>query len=152
MSAPIVNNVKVKGAVKISGLLDRECFSSWRDFLESLPRLLTIDIPTRILGVVFSKSEPGEDSNDVLWVNRDASGQVVGIYAFQNGKWEPLYTFGAGQIHWFWGDSTTPERGFKVILPGDTEVPSSIVGHIVPLYKISGAGRYEYFAARYIGF
>jgi len=143
----------VKGALKLATLPDRVCFSSWRDFLEQLPKMLSVEIPANLGGVVTQQAEPGVDDRNKLWLRIDPSGNVINLYAYQQGNWEILVTDTAYDIKWTVGDSNTPQNGYTVILPGDTLFPNSVVSVLVAQYiPLAPGPGYLYFATRFSGY
>lgn len=149
--SPIIVNTIV-GALKILKVPERECFKSWSEFINSIPDFVGVEVPATVNGVIFSRSEPGDDFKDSLWVYRDSAGNVLGLYAWQGTSWKPLYTMPKYQVFWFWGDSDNPPAGFTAILTGDTEIPSGVVSALVSQYVVTTPNRYAYYAARYTGF
>ena len=142
----------VKGAIKINSLLDRECFTSWQDFVEALPRLLAVEVPVSISGVIIAKDPPGEDDRDKLWIRRDGAGNIVGFFLFQNGDWNPFYLFAPQQVIWVYGDSRNVAKGFVLIDTGDAEISSNTVAALRAQYVPNLTGGFEYFAVRFVGF
>lgn len=145
----------VRGAIKVDSLPDRACFNSFEEFIQALPNYLSVEVPTKISGVLVSREPPSEDDRDKIWFRRNSSGAYAGIYAFQNGKWQRLFQFvqdGALEIIWVYGNSNQIPDGFVLIQDGDTQILSTVVhaimGHYVPIV----GGGFSYFAMRYIGF
>lgn len=149
MSAPPLN--AIVGSIKIVGLPERESFTGFRDFWERLPELVEVELPAGATGIVFSSTEPGEDYRNSLWVNRDNNGIVLGLYSFQGGKWKQIQNTILGEIRWIYGDSDTTPDGWKLIITGDDTVPDTVVAHLVPQYLTLSAGRYSFYAVRFVG-
>lgn len=146
-------NTTVRGAIKIDNLPERARFTTWLEFLEQLPDLLTVEVPSSISGVIVSIDEPGEQDRDKVWYRRDSAGRFVGVFAFQGGGWNLFYQFAPQQVIWTWGDSNTIPDGFTLIDVGDTVIPNSIVlaikAQFVPNPVPPG---YVYFAIRFSGY
>jgi hypothetical protein len=148
---PVINEV-IRGALKLTQLPDRVCFTSWRDFVQALPDLLSVEVPESVSGVVVSADQPGDDDKEKLWFRRDFSGNFLGLYAFQNGNWHPFYNLAPNEVVWVFGDSGDPPDGFVVILPDDPVVPSAVVTHLINLYLPNESGSFAYFAVRFNGY
>lgn len=151
MNEIITDNVR--GALKVNGSLDRQYFTSWREFIEALPNLLSVEIPSSITNVVVSAGEPGDDDGDKLWVRKDSAGGFLGLYLFQRGKWRRFFNSAPNEVHWFGGDSNHPEEGFVVIDDEDAVFTSYVVTSLKVKYipKELGDG-YVYYAARFESF
>src|SRR5258708_968449 len=121
---PVVQDV-VRGGLKLNTLPDRSCFHSWGDFVEALPTLLSVEIPTSAKGVIAQQAEPSEDSRSSLWLRLASNGAVVGLYAFQKGLWRELPP-SSDKFRFYWeiGDSSAPPDGFTPIITGDTVISS----------------------------
>ena len=149
----IVIRNTIRGALKLNGLVDRECFTSWQQFLESFPSLMSVEVPENFGGVIAQSAEPSDDDRGKLWLRLDASGNFLAPYVFQGGKWEVLYSFAPGQVIWMTGNSTQVPRGFLLIDTGDQTIPSQVVTQLKNLYLPgSGGGFFAYFAVRFVGF
>lgn len=150
---PIIEDV-VQGAIKLVGVPERACFRTWQEFIESLPRYLGVEVPASVSGVVVGPDSPSEDDKNKVWFRRDPSGVFLGIYAFQNGAWRPLYNYAPGEVIWIAGDSNAVPAGFTLIEKGDPTMPSDVVNAIVGQYvRVSGdPNSYLYFAVRYSGY
>ena len=143
----------VKGALKVSGAVDRQCFKSLQDFLTALPSLLSVEVPKNLSGVIYSTSSPSAvDDRDKLWVRTDVAGGIVGLYAFQGGEWHPLYSVIPGEVFWISGSSANVPDGFVLITAGDAVIPSDVVDVLTSRYVPPGPGPYQYYAVRFIGF
>lgn len=143
----------VASALKVIALPERACFTTWQEFIESIPRFIGVEVPDSVSGVVVSSTPPGEGSRDKIWFRRDNNGSFLGIYAFQNGAWRPLYQFAPGQVIWMVGDSDNPPEGFTVIVAGDPTMPNSTALGIMAQYIPNPIGPgFNYFAVRYSGY
>ncbi len=142
----------VLGALKLTGLPDRMCFTSWLEFVQALPELLSVEVPTSASNVLVGNDYPNADETNKIWYRRDPGGNFIGIYAFQNGQWRLLYNQVLNQISWLYGNSTTIPDGFILIEPGDSQLPSNVVSHLVAQYVPIPGGGYSFFAVRYVGY
>ena len=146
-------NDSIRAAVRIENIPERARFSSFEDMLNAISNYLSVEIPPTVTGVVSSSKEPDKDSRDKLWLRRDGSGGVLGIYYYAQAKWQPAYTAPDGTVQWIIGDSGTPPEGFKAILEADDVVDSTVVETLKQRYiSIPNTTRYKYYAARFIGF
>jgi hypothetical protein len=148
----------IKGSVKIVAPIDRVCIKTWQELLTELERVLGVVLPEGAKGVIFSNTQPSEDDRDKLWVYRDNSGSILGMYAFQGGQWRPLYLPVDQEIRWFFGDSDNPPAGWQPILSGDNLLPGGVPASVEAAILAQSVlippslTRYAYYAARYIGF
>lgn len=139
--------------VRLLGFPERCKFNSLQEFLTKYPDMLAVDIPSSLFGAVVSKDEPGEDGRDRLWVRRDGSGNYVGTYAFQAGKWRPVYNTVPGEIIWLYGDSNYVPEGFTLIQTGDDAVvDSTTAAALMARYVPLPTGGYSYFAVLFTGY
>lgn len=142
----------VRGALKLNGLPDRECFTSWLDFVQALPNLLSVEVPTSASNVIVGNDYPTADDTNKIWYRRDPAGNFIGIYAFQNGQWHPLYNYVANELIWMFGNSAAVPEGFLLVESGDAMIPSNVVNHLVAQYVPILGGGYSYYAVRYVGY
>lgn len=142
----------IKGAIKINGNLDRQCFSSWREFLETLPNLLAVEVPRGASSLLVGREEPGEEDRNKLWARQDSNGAFLGLYAFQNGGWRPFYNYVQNEIIWMFGNSDTIPDGFTLVEVGDPVIPSSVVNAIRGQFIPGANNNFIYFAVKYTGF
>lgn len=140
-----------RGSLKVNNLPDRVCIRSWREFIESIPGFITVEVPASVSNVVIGNTAPGEDDIDKLWLRRDSSGTFLGLYVFQGGEWV-LITPPPETVWWFQGTSADPPNGYTVILTGDPVVDPDVVQALIPRYVAGPGNTYKYYAARYTGF
>lgn len=144
----------IRGAIKIDGLLEAQCFTSWEDFVKSLPNLLSVEVPVSVTNVTIGNLQPSEDERDHLWFRKDASGSFVGLYLYAQGAWRKIFPVD-GEIVWVYGDSRVPPAGYTVIDTGDAYITAAVVTHLKQFYSettVGGSTFYKYYAARYSGF
>jgi hypothetical protein len=148
-----VNMVDViKGAIKLNGLPDRASFHSWMEFVQALPRYLSVEVPKASSGVSVSKDEPPAEYRDALWIRRDSSGGLVGVYAFQGGAWHQVYNYAPNQVIWMYGSSLLIPPGFALIETGNSRIPSTVLQGIMSHYIPAVGGGYGYFAVEFVGY
>lgn len=138
--------------VRLLGIPERCKFTNLQDFLTKYPDMLAVDIPSALMGAVVSKDEPAEDSRDKLWVRRDGSGNFVGMYAFQAGRWMPVYNTVPGEVIWMYGDSNYLPEGFTLILNDSNTVDSNTANALMARYVPLNLGGYSYFAVLFTGY
>lgn len=141
----------VRGALKLNGSIDRMCFSSWKEFVQSIPNLFSVEVPKSVTNVTVGEAPPTEDSVDNVWFRRDSSGAILGIYVFQDGAWRQFYNLPPTQVVWMYGNSASLPDGFVLIDTGDPYVPSNVVTILKAQYIALGGG-YSYFAVRWEGY
>jgi hypothetical protein len=147
----------LKGSLVLQEVPERVCIESWRDLIEIIPQLIGVEIPNEVSGLVVGPNPPGEDDINKLWLRRDNSGNVEGLYAFQNGSWQIIYNIinegGNQEIRWIVGNSANAISGWEVITADDPILPAAVAQKIVAEYVPSGTpGVFNYFAVRYVGF
>ena len=135
---PTIIQDVVKGALKLTGILDRNCYKSWVDAFKAIPSLFSVEIPADALGVIISATEPNEGSRNKLWIRQGNSGTIIGMYIFTDGAWNPFYNVitndGNIEIKWIKGDSANPPDAFEAILPGDPVLDPALVLHLIAYY------------------
>jgi hypothetical protein len=103
----------IKGAVKVAGVPDSACFTTFADLLRSLGTYLTVEIPNQTFSnVVISNSQPGQADRDKIWWRLSNSGSFVGIYYYSGGVWVQIFP-APQQITWLFGDSSNPPPGYS---------------------------------------
>lgn len=142
----------VRGALKLNGLPDRLCFTSWKDFILSLPDLLSVEVPASASNVIVGNEYPTTDDINKIWYRRDPSGNFIGIYAFQNGQWRLLYNYAPNEIIWMYGNSAVIPEGFVLIEQGDAVIISTVVNALRSQYVPLVGGGFAYFAVRFAGY
>lgn len=149
---PTIENTVV-GSLKPNNLPDRACVSTLQEFLDLFPQYFTVEVPASISNVVIGSSTPGSDDRNKLWLRRDNSGGITGLYAFQNGKWSKVNTAPDGAVELISGDSENPPPGYVAIVPGSEQLPAVQVNHLVSLSLPKGAGiGYQLYYAVFVGF
>lgn len=142
----------ISGAIKLSGLMEGKCFTSWQEFVQALPSMLTIEVPSSISNVTVGNIQPAADELDHLWIRKDSSGSFVGLYVFSLGKWRQVYPVD-GEVIWMNGDSRLIPDGYVLIDTGTSGFTQDVINHIKNMYKLDNTGvYYVYFAVTYVGF
>lgn len=145
----------VAGSLHVISLPERACFTTWQDFINSIPAFIGVELPVPLSGVIVGPTPPGEGDRDKIWLFRDNGGNVNGLFAFQNGAWRLIVQSiqGVTQIYWIVGDSENPPDGFTVIEEGDPTMPASTAQEIRALYAPNPVGPgFNYFAVRFSGY
>lgn len=150
MAAPETDTVK--GAIKLEGLLESKCFSSWQELIKALPDMLSVEIPGSITNVIVGNTQPKDDQRDYLWVRKDNSGSFIGLYVYSAGKWQQVVP-APGQVTWAFGDSREVPAGYALVQPGNSHFSDSEAATIMQQYiKHSSGAYYTYFALTFEGF
>lgn len=145
-------NDNVIGELKVAGLPEAVCFTTFEEMINALPQYLQVQVPASVKGVVVSTQEPNEDQRDLLWIRRDPSGNSLGNYTFQKGKWRPAYNFAPGQIiHIYSYNGSVPE-GFKKVDSANAALPEVVANGIAASNIKNDLGVDVYFAVTYVGF
>lgn len=103
----------INGALKVTGLLEDLCIESLQELIQTLPQLLSVQIPASITNVTIGPEQPGDSERQNLWIRTDNSSDFVGIYIYALGQWRQVYPV-PGQLFRIVGDSRTPPKGFTL--------------------------------------
>lgn len=155
----MVNSADITRAnIVLTGLPDTKCFTSWQDFLASLPDLLSVEIPvSSITNVVVSNTQPSSSQTTDIWFRVGNDGGFIGIYVFSQGVWNQIYPVNVDtpittiQIFWFFGDSTQPPAGFTSTQAATIGLSSAVISHLFSLW-FNDSGVYTYYSAVFTGF
>jgi hypothetical protein len=142
----------VAGAIKLLGIPERACYNTFKEFIEALPKMLGVEIPSSVSGVIVGSETPGEDDRNKIWFRRDTGGNFLGIYAFQGGAWHPLIEFRPTSVYWEIGDSANVPAGYSLIDANSSGIPSDVRNAIMAHYVPNNSGGYSYYAMQYVGF
>ena len=71
-----------RAEIVLKGLPDLNCFTSWQEFLQALPDLLGVLIPSDITNVVVSNVQPTSSQTFDVWFRLSNSGSFIGIIYF----------------------------------------------------------------------
>lgn len=140
----------IKGAIKVAGVPDSACFTTFAELLRSLGQYLTVDIPNQTFSnVVISVSQPGQADRDKIWWRLGGSGTFVGIYGYTGGQWVQVFP-APQQIFWLYGDSSAPPTGFSFDLVSTVFTApqyATLMGQAIS----DGGGGYVYYPAIFVG-
>lgn len=103
----------IRGAIKLDGFREGQCFTSIDDYTKALPGMLAVEIPASITNVTVSADQPTDDERDNLWFRRDNSGSFLGLYLYAQGAWQQIYPV-PQQIFKLYGDSRNIPKGFAL--------------------------------------
>ena len=121
----------VRGVLKLEGLLDEKCFTSWQEFVSAIPSLFAVELPNNITNVTVGATQPSDSERDHLWVKKDGSGSFVGLFIYAQGDWQQVYP-APNQLFLMYGDSRAMPAGY--ILASDDPNISTL--ELVNLQKI----------------
>lgn len=145
------NQSSIQGAIKVKGVPDSACFTTFADLLKSLGTYLIVDIPNQTFSnIVISNQQPGQADRDKIWWRLSNSGVFVGIFEFLNGSWIQVFP-APFQIFWLYGNSDTPPGGYKFLdgTEGIFSAPdyAQLISNAIP----GGGPPFNYYPAIYVG-
>lgn len=143
----------IRGVVKLDNFLDDTCFKSWKEFVLSLPQLLTVEIPSSITNVTVGNVQPSDDERDNLWFRQDNSGSFLGLYLFAKNAWKQIYPV-PQELTLISGDSRTPPDGFT-FAENLTDLSVDQIAVLKKSWHVGGTVPttwYDLFHVRYTGF
>lgn len=148
----MANQSSIKGAIKVAGVPDSACFSTFAELLRSLGSYLTVEIPNQTFSnVVISNVQPGQADRDKIWWRLSNSGGFIGIYGYSAGVWVQIFP-APYQVFWLYGDSSNPPTGFRFIdgTEGIFSAPdyAELIAKAIPT---GGPAPYTYYPAIYVG-
>ncbi len=142
--------------IVLTGLQDTKCFTSWQDFLQELPNLISVAVPNNITNVIVSNIQPTSSQTTDIWFRTSNSGSFLGIYVFSQGAWHQIYPVNVDgpidttQIFWFQGDPNNPPAGWTNTNVA-TIVDPTIATALAALW-VTGSGGLVYYSAVFTGF
>lgn len=145
---------EIKGSIKVAGIPDSACFTTFAELLRSLETFLTVIIPNQTFSnVVISNVQPGQADRDKIWWRLSNSGTFIGLYGYANGQWSQVFPT-PNQIFWLsdpTGTTTVPP-GYKFLeaTDGIFTAPdyATLMGNAIPAGIV---GPYKYFPAIWVG-
>lgn len=147
----------IRGELVLIGLPDTKCFTSWQDFLASLPGFLSVQLPiSNATNVVVSNVEPSSSQTTSVWFRLNNAGGFIGIYVFSAGAWQQIYPVNVdtpvvtNQIFWFFGDATHPPPGWTATNVY-TGLTPAVQTYLNTLWYTEG-GIHDYYSAVFTGF
>ncbi len=128
----------IKGAIKVQGVPESACFTTFVELLNSLGTYLTVEIQNQVFSnVVISNQQPGQADRGKIWWRIANSGSFVGIYFFQNGDWVQIFP-APQEIFWLYGDSSNPPAGYKFLEASDNLIPLADYNQLIALATPNG--------------
>lgn len=103
--------IKLPNALKLQGLPDDTCFTSFADLLKALVKYMSVEIPTSITNVIISNIQPLDSQRSSLWIRMTNGGDFVGFYLFSGGAWQQIFPVD-NQLFRVYGDSRVIPTGF----------------------------------------
>lgn len=142
----------VQGVLKLQGLLDEGCFTSWKEFVASIPDLFSVELPNDITNVTVGSSQPSDSERDHLWIRTDGSGSFVGLLIYASGAWRQIYP-APNQIFLMYGDSRSVPVGYTLV-SDDPNLSTSEVQNLQKIWTQGGTSPtwYTVFHVTYTGF
>lgn len=142
--------------IVLTGLTDTKCFTSWQDFLQELPNLISVAVPNNITNVIVSNIQPTSSQTTDVWFRLSNSGSFISINVFSQGAWRTIYPvnvdspFETTQIFWFQGDPAQPPPGWTDTSSA-TIMDPTIAAALAALW-VTGSGGNQYYSAVFTGF
>jgi len=142
------------GKLEIASRPSTLCYGKPLEFIDKLVEIFRATFPVNKNHkfVVYGSGQPGVDDIDKLWAKFSSDGQPQGWFAFIKGTWQRFYTPVPGEIRWIVGDSNNPPAGWSPITGVGAKVTSAILAELTSHYVEISAGRYSYYAVRYVGY
>lgn len=149
----------VKGAVKVTGIPDSACYTTFADLLRSLGQYLTVEIPNQnFSNVIISVQQPGAQDTGKIWWRIGSSGGFIGIYAYAAslGIWAQVFP-APGEITWLnattdYPDSDTPPPGYSFTAVALSMSGAQYTAVITPSLFPVGPGPYTFYPVIFTGF
>jgi len=144
----------LEGKLEIASRPSTLCFGKPLEFLENLTKYLRVSFPIFKTHkfVLVDTREPDVDDVDKLWARFDSAGNPQGWFAFIKGQWQRFYTVVPGEVRWVVGDSDNPPAGWQPIVEESGYINPAILTELMTHYVEISAGRYSFFAVRYVGY
>jgi len=142
----------VKGAIKVSGVPDGACFTTFADLLKSLGTYLTVEIPNQVFSnIIISSTQPGSADAGKIWWRLSNAGTFIGIYTYANNVWNQVIPT-PNEIFWIYGDSANPPAGFSFAAVEELFDPVDYTHIIASAAPAGGVPPFVYFPVIYVGF
>lgn len=148
----MANQSVIKGAIKVEGIPDSACFTTFSELLKSLGTFLTVEIPNQTFSnIVISNAQPGAADRDKIWWRLSDAGVFIGIFFYSNGVWEQVFP-PPQTIFWLYGSSDTPPAGFQYLGSGQTIFSAPDYAQLIAMAIPNGGPEpYSYYPAIYVG-
>lgn len=142
----------VRGAIRLDNFVEGKCFTSWAEFLQELPNLLTVELPTGITNVTIGINQPTSSELGNLWIKTDGSGSFVGLFLYMQGAWQQIYP-APNQLFLMYGDSRSVPAGYT-LASADPNISALMLSNLQKIWTIGGTTPtwYSVYHATYTGF
>lgn len=140
----------VEGALKIQGLTDLTCFTTFLDLLKALEQYVAVEIPDTITNVIISNVQPTDPSRNVIWFRSNNAGSFTGIFVYSGGEWVQMFPTPLARFS-ILGDSNNPPPGYKVVTADEDGYDTAQVAFLKERWYPSGDGPYTMFDVIYTG-
>lgn len=125
----------IRGVLKLDGFIEGKYFTSWQDFVQSIPDLFSVEVPNNITNVTIGSTEPSSSERDNMWFKENSAGSPVGIFIYSGGAWKQFLPV-PNEIHLIYGDSRTPPFGYTVV----TDSPVFSPAQVAEMQKVWSVG------------
>lgn len=122
--------IKIPNAIKLQGLPDDTCFTTFAELLKALVEFMSLEIPASITNVVVSNVQPLDDQRNAVWFRMSNGGDFIGIYIFSGGTWIQIYPVPGVQFLRIAGDSTLPPAGYVLGNDPSLGLTAAQIAHI----------------------
>lgn len=142
----------VRGAIKLDNFVEGQCFASWAEFLQALPTLLAVELPTGITNVTVGYNQPSSSERGNLWIRTDGSGSFIGLFLYMQSAWQQIYP-APNQLFLMYGDSRTLPAGYT-LASSDPNISSVELANLQKVWTEGGTSPtwYSVFHCTYTGF
>lgn len=120
------NIISLKDALKLEGLPDTICFTTFAEMFKLLAKHSIVEIPSSISNVIVSNVQPSDTERSSLWFRTTNGGDVIGLYLYSSGTWRPFFPV-PGELVRLGPPHTSTN------LPFGYELPSSTTGYTAPM-------------------
>lgn len=143
-----IDATNVIGTLVLKALPELQCFTNFTAFLEALPSLYAVEIPSTVTNVIVGASQPTSSQTTSIWIRTTNDATFLGIYVFSNGTWIQICP-APNQIIWMYGDSSAVPTGYKTTDDASSVEISSTLATALKALWIAGdlsGPPYEYFS------
>lgn len=128
----------VTASVKLNNFMESKCFSSWEEFIQALPSMLTVEIPSGVTNVSIGLNQPTDSERGNLWIKTDGSGSFIGLFLYTGGTWNQIYP-APNEVFLMYGDSRNIPAGFQ-LASSDPNISSLMLTNLQKIWTIGGTG------------
>lgn len=148
----MANQSSIRGAIKVAGVPDSACFTTFAELLRALEQYLIVDISEQTLSnIIISNQQPGQADRDKIWARLSNAGIFLGFYIFENGMWVQILP-APNQIFWLYGDSNNPPAGYQFLDSSQTIFTAPQYAELIALaVPNGGVPPFVYYPAIYTG-